>query len=107
MKCRPAGNPGRIAKPSVNARTLALPDPGLDAQLTVSGHGIVLTVQAKYLARAVWVDFGALDARLSDNAFDLLPGARVEIRVDGAADIESLRQALEVRSLFNATQKSP
>jgi beta-mannosidase len=88
------------------ARTLALPNPELDAQLTDSGHGIVLTVQAKHLARAVWIDFGALDVRLSDNAFDLLPGERVEIRIDGAADIESLRRALQLRSLFDATKKA-
>nr|WP_243649290.1 glycoside hydrolase family 2 protein [Luteibacter rhizovicinus] len=86
------------------ARTLALPQPELDAQVSYNGHGIVVSVYAKHLARAVWIDFGKLDGRLSDNAFDLLPGERVELKVEGNADLGSLRRALTVRSLVDATQ---
>jgi beta-mannosidase len=89
------------------ARTLHLPDPGLDARLRDTGHGVVLSVTARRLARAVWIDFGAQDVRLSDNAFDLLPGEQREITIDGSADIDSLRQALSVRSLADATEASP
>jgi beta-mannosidase len=88
------------------ALALQLPDPGLDAELTDSGHGIVLSVRAQHLAREVWIDFGSLDARLSDNAFDLLPGERVELQVTGAADLASLRHALQVRSLVDATVRA-
>jgi beta-mannosidase len=52
----------------------------------------------------VWIDFGDLDAQVSDNAFDLLPGERAELKVTGTADIEALRKALQVRSLFGATK---
>ncbi|MHB1058991.1 MAG: beta-mannosidase [Rhodanobacter sp.] len=85
------------------ALRLQLPDPGLHAELADSGHGIVLSLYAKRLAREVWVDFGPLDAQVSDNAFDLLPGERVELQVTGTAGIAPLRDALHVRSLFDAT----
>ena len=62
------------------ALALQLPDPDLHAELHDSGHGIVLSVRAERLAREVWIDFGSLDAQVSDNAFDLLPGERVELQ---------------------------
>ncbi|HEY0198229.1 MAG TPA: glycoside hydrolase family 2 protein [Rhodanobacter sp.] len=86
------------------ALLLQLPDPGLDVQLDDNGHGVILTVSAKRLAREVWVDFGSLDVQVSDNAFDLLPGERVELKVTGTAGVEVLRKAVHVRSLFGATK---
>ena len=86
-----------------SALALQLPDPELHAELVDSGHGMVLSVHAEHLAREVWVDFGSLDAQLSDNAFDLLPGEHVELQVTSTAGIASLRDALHVRSLFGAT----
>jgi beta-mannosidase len=85
------------------ALALPLPDPGVHAELHDSGHGITLSVHAERLAREVWFDFGPLDVQLSDNAFDLLPGERVELQVTGTANLVSLRDALNVRSLFDAT----
>ncbi|MFC5743330.1 beta-mannosidase [Dyella tabacisoli] len=86
------------------AVALQLPDPGLDAQMSGSGHDITLSISTKRLARAVWVDFGELDVKLSDNAFDLLPGARIELQLTSTADIDSLRRALKLRSLAGATR---
>ena len=88
------------------ALRLQLPDPGLHAGLADSGHGIVLNVHAQRLAREVWVDFGSLDAQVSDNAFDLLPGEGVELQITGTASITSLRNALQVRSLVDATVRA-
>lgn len=88
------------------ARTLALPDPELATTLRDSGHGLVLTVSAKRLARAVWVDTGDLDVRLSSNAFDLLPGESVDIVIDGNVEPETLRHALSVRSLVDALKEN-
>ncbi|RCS30709.1 glycoside hydrolase family 2 protein [Rhodanobacter denitrificans] len=87
------------------ALALQLPDPGLHAELADDGHGIVLSLRAERLAREVWVDFGPLDAKVSDNALDLLPGERVELRVGSTAGIASLRDALHVHSLFDATAR--
>jgi beta-mannosidase len=91
------------------AVALQLPDPGLRAELHDSGHGIVLNVHAEHLAREVWIDFGDLDAQVSDNAFDLLPGESVDLQVTGMADLASLQAALQVRSLVDATtgQRGP
>jgi len=88
------------------ARTLALPQPELSTSLRDSGHGLVLTVSAKRLARAVWIDTGDLDVRLSNNAFDLLPGERVDVAIDGHVDADTLRHALSVRSLIDALKES-
>lgn len=83
-----------------DAKNLALPDPGLKAQLSADGHR--LTVSAQHLAREVWVDFSDLDARLSDNAFDLLPGESVVLHVDSTVNAAALRRSLTVRSLYGA-----
>jgi beta-mannosidase len=90
-----------------DAKNLALPDPGLRAELSADGRS--LTVSAQHLAREVWVDFGEADpdARLSDNAFDLLPGESVTLRVDSTAAAAALRRALAVRSLYGATVGVP
>jgi len=87
------------------ALTLQLPDPGLHAELRDSGHGIVLSMHAERLAREVWIDFDSLDAQVSDNAFDLLPGERVELQIAGTAGMASLGDAMHVRSLFDATMR--
>ena len=88
-----------------DAKNLALPDPGLRAELSADGHS--LTVSARHLAREVWVDFGDPDARLSDNAFDLLPGESVTLHVDSTADAAALQHSLTVRSLYGATVATP
>ncbi|MBB6251161.1 beta-mannosidase [Nitrospirillum iridis] len=87
-----------------DAVDLALPDPGITAEVSPSAGGYVLTLKAGKLARGVWVEFGEQDATLSDNAFDLLPGQSVVIAVRSAADIATLRRTLVVRSLANATK---
>ena len=87
------------------AKELQLPDPGLKAELSADGRS--LTVSAKNFAREVWVDFGDLDASLSDDAFDLLPGESVTLQVDSKADAAALRKALQLRSLYGATVAAP
>ncbi len=82
----------------------AEPRAGLRAELRRDGAGLVLEVTAARLARAVWIDFGELDAELSDNALTLLPGERVQLRVTSAAIEGALRAALHVRSLADAVQ---
>lgn len=81
------------------AKDLRWPESGLRAALRRAGDGYTLELQAARLARAVWIDFGALDAELSDNAFTLLPGERVSLRVSSRASLASLEKALRVQSL--------
>lgn len=81
------------------AKEMRWPDAGLYAQLRQGGDGYVLALRADRLARAVWVDFGDLDAELADNALTLLPGETVSLRVRSKAGLANLRGALRLRSL--------
>ena len=76
-------------------REMAYPQPGLSARW----DGNRVTVGAARLARAVMLDFGTLDARPSDNGFDLLPGESRTITVTSDRDAAQLAQALTLRSL--------
>jgi len=81
------------------AKEMHWPGDGLHAQLRRAGAGYVLDVQAAHFARAVWIDFGAADAELSDNALTLLPGERVSLRVSSHAGLDALRKSLRMRSV--------
>jgi beta-mannosidase len=81
------------------AKNLVLDDPGLHADLAADGDGYRLTLSAQKLARAVWIDFGDLDAELSDNALTLLPGESVALHVQSKAALADLRNKLNLRSL--------
>jgi beta-mannosidase len=87
------------------AKQLALPVPHIRTQWAPSGDGYTLTLNTDTLARAVWVSFGRLDAELSDNAVDLLPGEPLSLHVRSAAGLEALRNALHLQDLAGATKK--
>jgi beta-mannosidase len=59
-------------------------------------------VSSPVLARSVYISFGDLDAEVSDNYFDLLPGQTVEIAIRTAASEDALRSGLKVISLVDA-----
>jgi beta-mannosidase len=81
------------------AKDMRWPDAGLHADLRRDGQGYVLDVRADRLARAVWIDFGDLDAEPADNALTLLPGESLSLRVASTASLEALRKSLSVRSV--------
>ncbi len=80
---------------SAAPKTMTLPDPGL----TATWEDNRLTLTASKLARAVWIDFGELDATPSDNAFDLLPGESVTVTIASKASAAALKRALTIRTL--------
>ncbi|MEG8044310.1 glycoside hydrolase family 2 protein [Sphingomonas faeni] len=80
---------------SAAPKTMTLPDPGL----TATWEGDRLTLTATKLARAVWLDFGKVEAAPSDNAFDLLPGESVTVTVASKASAAALKRALSIRTL--------
>ena len=84
-------------------KDLALPAPHIRAGLRPDADGYVLELSSDALAREVWVSFGAVDATLSDNAFDLLPGQRVSLQVRSHANLAALREALRVQDVADAT----
>jgi beta-mannosidase len=79
-----------------------LPPAPLKTELAKNGDSYRLTVSSPVLARSVYISFGDLDAEVSDNYFDLLPGQTVEIAIKTAASEEALRSGLKVISLVDA-----
>ena len=67
----------------------------------VSG-GYKIRVTSPVLARSVYLSFGNLDVKLSDNYFNLLPGETVEIAAASAASLDALKAQLKVISLTDA-----
>jgi len=89
------------------AKDIAWTDPGLETGLRKAGDGYTLDVTSKSLARAVWIDFGDLEAELSDNALTLLPGETVSLHLASTASLADLRSALQVRSFFDPARAAP
>ncbi|MES2127330.1 MAG: glycoside hydrolase family 2 protein [Pseudomonadota bacterium] len=82
------------------AKDMRWPDPGLHADIRRTGQGYVLKLRAAKLARAVWVDFGAIDADLADNALTLLPGETVSLPISSRAGLGTLRKSLRLADMF-------
>jgi beta-mannosidase len=81
------------------AKDMRWPDAGLHADLRRDGQGYLLELRAERLARAVWIDFGDLDAEPADNALTLLPGESLTTRVASKASLAALRKSLRVQSV--------
>jgi beta-mannosidase len=76
--------------------------PKIETAIRQEGADYILTLKSAELARNVYVSFGDLDAVVSDNYFDLLPGEPVVVRVKSAANEQQLRGELKVISLTDA-----
>lgn len=82
---------------------LKLPvSPKIEATVSGSGPNYQVTLRSTELARNVYVSVGDLDARFSDNYFDLLPGEPVTISINSAASLDQIKQSLKVTSLMDA-----
>lgn len=90
------------------AKDLALADPRLHATVVPAGKGgYTLTIAARSLARGVWIDLTGLEARLSDNAFDVVGGETATIHITTPASLTAVRKALTLRSLYQAIAPQP
>jgi beta-mannosidase len=87
------------------AKNLSLPSPHVQAKLEAGADGYTLTLSTDQLARDVWVSFGALDAELSDNAFDVLPGQSITLTVHSKASLAQLQHTLQVQNLAEVMAK--
>jgi beta-mannosidase len=85
------------------AKAMPLPDPALISEIKGGPGDYSLTLKATKLARSVWVDLGDTDAEVSDNAFDLLPGETVTLKLKSTSDLATLKKALTVQTLYGAT----
>ena len=87
------------------AKNLSLPSPQIRTSLAAASDGYTLTLSSDQLARNVWIAFGDLNAEVSDNAFDLLPGQSVTVTVHSKAALEKLKQALHLQDLASVMTK--
>jgi beta-mannosidase len=62
----------------------------------------VIRITSPVLARSVYLSFGNLDVRVSDNYFDLLPGETVEITAQNVGSLDTPMSQLKVISLADA-----
>jgi beta-mannosidase len=76
--------------------------PKIEASVTKSADGYAITLKSPVLARSAYVSFGDLDAPLSDNYFDLLPGETVTVNVKSTSSLDQLQAAMKVISLTDA-----
>jgi beta-mannosidase len=80
------------------------------AQLKVETSGengsYKIRVTSPVLARSVYLSLGNLEAKLSDNYFDLLPGESVEIAATSKASLDELQAQLKAVSLTDAFANS-
>jgi len=84
-------------------RNLQLPlKAAIDAEITGTGPDYTITLRSPVLMRNVYVSFGDLNTKLSDNYFDVLPGEARVIRLTASASLDQVRQAMKVMSLTDA-----
>lgn len=74
----------------------------LKIETTEAGGSYKIRITSQVLARDVYLSFGSLDVKLSDNYFDLLPGESVEVTASSAASLSALRSQMKAISLADA-----
>jgi beta-mannosidase len=85
-----------------NAKELKLAPPQIQYLFSVSGKSITLELESKSLAKNVFIDFGDMNVKLSDNFFDLIPGDKKMIAIGNIDNVESLKKMIKVKSLFDS-----
>jgi beta-mannosidase len=83
----------------------------IPARLTIQTAGgdgnYKIRITSPVLARDVYLSFGAIDAKVSDNYFDILPGETVGVTTTTSATLDELKAQLSVISLTDAFAKAP
>jgi beta-mannosidase len=74
----------------------------LKVETTGSGGSYKVRITSPVLARSVYLSFGNLDVKLSDNYFNLLPGETAEVSVTSAFSLDAIKSELKVISLTDA-----
>jgi beta-mannosidase len=79
----------------------------LKVETSIADGKVRIRVTSPVLARSVYLSFGALDVKLSDNYFDVLPGETVEVRADSKVSADELKGQMQVMSLTDAFAANP
>ncbi len=83
-------------------KAVLLKPAALKIETTGTGGSYKIRVTSPVLARDVYLSFGDLDVKLSDNYFDILPGESVEITATSTASLATVKAQLKVVSLADA-----
>jgi beta-mannosidase len=79
-----------------------LPAGRVETSLESAGEGYAVMLRSPTLSRSVYLSFGDLDVRTSDNYFDLLPREAVTIKLKTSASLDQLKGSMQVLSLTDA-----
>ena len=79
----------------------------LKVESSVANGKLHIRVSSPVLARSVYLAFGDLDVKMSDNYFDVLPGETVEITAESKASPEEVKPQMHVMSLTDAFAVNP
>jgi beta-mannosidase len=74
----------------------------LKVETTGANGSYKIRITSPVLARSVYLSFGDLDVKVSDNYFDILPGETVEITATSAASLDAVKAQLKIVSLTDA-----
>jgi beta-mannosidase len=74
----------------------------LNVETTGASGSYKIRIASPVLARSVYLSFGDLDAKLSDNYFDLMPGETIEITAKSVATLNMIKAKLKVISITDA-----
>jgi len=74
----------------------------LQVETTGANGSYKIRLTSPVLARSVYLSFGNLDVKISDNYFDLLPGETAEITATSSASLDALKAQLTAISLRDA-----
>jgi beta-mannosidase len=75
---------------------------------TSSANGkLQIRITSPVLARSVYLSFGQLDVKVSDNYFDVLPGETVELTAESKVSPDDVKAQMQVMSLTDAFAANP
>ena len=79
----------------------------LKVDTSAANGKLQISVSSPVLARSVYLSFGDLDVKVSDNYFNVLPGETVEITAESKGSPEEMKTQLHVMSLTDAFAVNP
>ena len=84
-------------------RNLQLPvKPAIQSDISSDGSTYTITLRSPALARNVYLSFGDLDVKLSNNYFDLLPSEEMVVHVSSSSSLDQFKAAMKIVSLTDA-----
>jgi beta-mannosidase len=95
----------------VKAKHFQFQDPGITAEIDESEDGFTIRLRATRFAKYVELQLEDVDARFSDNYFDLTPGVTRTVHLkkrhlSRGLSIDEIRQQVRLRSLFDTYQSA-